>query len=105
MAKLNLKELDTLVERNLGVDVIIRPARFTILADSAGLDLDPLDSCFDTGSARWIVQQEAESVAQQGEISSTPTFIMDTMMLSGYFPIEEWRPILDSLFIEKTGGQ
>ena len=78
---------------------------FTILADSAGLDLDPLDSCFDTGSARWIVQQEAESVAQQGEISSTPTFIMDTMMLAGYFPIEEWRPILDSLFAEKTGGQ
>ena len=77
---------------------------FTTLADSAGLDLGPLDTCFDTGSTRWIVQQEAESVARQGEISSTPTFIMETLMLAGYFPIEEWRPVLDSLFTEKTGG-
>ena len=77
---------------------------FTILADSAGLDLAPLNTCFDTGSARWIVQQEAESVARQGEIASTPTFIMETVMLAGYFPIERWRPVLDSLFAEKTGG-
>jgi len=77
---------------------------FTLLADSAGLDMDALNTCFDTGSVRWIVQQEAESVAQQGEISSTPTFIMETVMLAGYFPIEEWRPVLDSLFAEKTGG-
>ena len=77
---------------------------FTILADSAGLDLDPLNNCFDTGSARWIVQQEAQSVAQQGEITSTPSFIMETVMLAGYRPIEGWRPILDSLFAKKTGG-
>jgi len=77
---------------------------FTVLADSAGLELDPLNTCFDTGSARWLVQQEAESVAQQGEITSTPSFIMETVMLAGYQPIEGWRPILDSLFADKTGG-
>jgi protein-disulfide isomerase len=79
-------------------------AYFTLLADSAGLDLDSLDICFDTGATRWIVQQEAESVAQQANITSTPSFIMETVMLAGYHPIEDWRPILDSLFAAKTGG-
>jgi protein-disulfide isomerase len=77
---------------------------FTILADSAGLDLDSLNTCFDSGSARWIVQQEAESVTQQANITSTPSFIMETVLLAGYHPIEGWRPILDSLFAAKTGG-
>jgi len=77
---------------------------FTILADSAGLDLDSLNNCFDTGSVRWLIQREAESVAQQGKITSTPSFIMEQVMLAGYQPIEGWRPILDSLFAEKTGG-
>ena len=77
---------------------------FTILADSAGLDMDSLNTCFDTGSARWLVQQEAESIAQQADITSTPSFIMETVVLAGYLPIEGWRPILDSLFAAKTGG-
>jgi len=78
---------------------------FTIIADSAGLDLDLLNTCFDTGATRWIVQQEAESVAQQANITSTPSFIIDKMMLVGYQPIESWRPILDSLFAAETGGR
>jgi protein-disulfide isomerase len=77
---------------------------FTILADSAGLDLDSLNTCFDTGSVRWLIQREAESVAQQGQISSTPSFILEQVMLAGYQPIEGWRPILDSLLAVKTGG-
>ena len=80
-------------------------AYFTILADSAGLDLDSLNTCFDSGSARWIVQQETESVTQQANITSTPSFIMETVLLEGYQPIEGWRPILDSLFAAKTGGE
>ena len=79
-------------------------AYFTVLADSAGLNVDTLNTCFDTGSARWLVQQEAESVAQQANITSTPSFIMETVLLAGYQPIEGWRPILDSLFAAKTGG-
>ena len=78
---------------------------FTLLADSAGLDLDSLNACFESGSARWIVQQEAESVAQQANITSTPSFIMETLILAGYQPIEIWRPILDSIFAAKTGGE
>jgi protein-disulfide isomerase len=77
---------------------------FTILADSAGLDLILLDTCFDLGSTRWIVQQEAESVAQQARIRSTPSFIIETVVLAGYRPVESWRPILDSLYEAKTGG-
>ena len=79
-------------------------AYFTDLADSAGLDLDLLDYCFDSGATRWIVQREAESVAQQARITSTPSFIMETVVLVGYQPIESWRPILDSLYAAKTGG-
>lgn len=77
---------------------------FTTLADSAGLDLELLNICFDTGATRWIVQQEAESVAQQAHVTSTPSFIMDKVLLGGYQPIEAWRPILDSLLLAKTGG-
>jgi len=77
---------------------------FTLLADSAGLELEELDTCFDTGSTRWIVQQETESVARQANITSTPSFIMETVVIAGYQPIESWRPVLDSLFAEKTEG-
>lgn len=77
---------------------------FTLLADSAGLDLDELNNCFDSGSTRWIVQQEAESVAQQANITSTPSFIIETVLLAGFQPIENWRPILDSLYAAKRGG-
>ncbi len=80
-------------------------AYFTLLADSAGLDLESLNACFDSGSARWIVQQEVESVTRQANITSTPSFIMETVLLAGYQPIESWRPILDSLFAAKTGGE
>lgn len=78
---------------------------FAILADSAGLDSDPLNNCFDTGSVRWLVQQEAESVAQQAGIKSAPSFIVEKVLITGYRPIEGWRPTLDSLFAEKVGGR
>ncbi len=77
---------------------------FTDLAESAELDLDSLNDCFDSGATRWIVQREAESVANQANITSTPSFIMESVVLAGYQPMESWRPILDSLFATKTGG-
>jgi protein-disulfide isomerase len=77
---------------------------FTGLADSAELDLALLNECFDSGATRWIVQREAESVAQQADITSTPSFIVESVLLTGYRPMEDWRPILDSLFAAKTGG-
>ena len=54
---------------------------FTIFADSAGLDLEALDGCFDTGATRWIVEQEAQSVAQQANITSTPSFMDSSVAL------------------------
>lgn len=77
---------------------------FTLLADSADIDIETLDICFDTGATRWLVQQEAESVAQRANITSTPSFIMETVVLVGFQPMEEWRPLLDSLFTARTGG-
>ena len=76
---------------------------FISLADSANVNVDSLTSCLDDGSTRWLVQQESESVVQNG-ITSTPSFVMDSLLLGGFQPIEGWRPILDSLFVAKTGG-
>ncbi len=79
-------------------------AYFTNLADSASLDIERLNECFDTGATRWLVQNEAESIAQKAKITSAPSFIIETVVFAGYRPIESWRPILDSLLAAKTGG-
>lgn len=81
------------------------PSRFFFtLADSAGLSRDELLQCFDAGSVRWIVQAEAQMNLRSG-ISSTPSFIIDGALLRGAVPIEMWRPILDSIYAEKTGKE
>ena len=76
---------------------------FMMIADSAGLDKDSMLSCIETGELRWLVQQEATAVAQRG-IRSTPSFIIEQLLIPGYLPMEEWRPLLDSLYAVKTGG-
>ncbi len=76
---------------------------FMVLADSAGLDADELTTCFTSGAVRGLVQQEAETNFRAG-IQSTPSFIVEGLLLPGFAPPELWRPILDSIFVEKTGG-
>jgi protein-disulfide isomerase len=73
------------------------------LADSAQLDSDSLNACIETGAVRWLVEQEAVSVAQRG-VRSTPSFIVDGLLIAGAQPMDVWRPLLDSLFTAKTGG-
>ncbi len=75
---------------------------FESLADSASLDRGSLDRCLNSGAVRWLIQQEAQTNARAG-IRSTPSFIIERGLLAGFAPIETWRPILDSLFAEKTG--
>lgn len=76
---------------------------FMVMADSAGLNKDTLLKCVETGDLRWIVQQEATAVVQRG-IRSTPSFIIEQLMIPGYLPMDRWRPLLDSLYTVKTGG-
>ena len=76
---------------------------FMMMADSAGLDEDRLLTCVESGELRWLVQQEATAVVKQG-VRSTPSFIIEQLMIPGYLPMDRWRPLLDSLYTVKTGG-
>ena len=73
---------------------------FEQLADSAQLDREALDECFDTGAVRDLIQQEAQSNFQSG-LRSTPVFLIEGGLLRGAQPIQVWRPILDSIFEAK----
>jgi protein-disulfide isomerase len=72
------------------------------LADSAQLNSDSLTACIETGAVRWLVEQEAVAVAQRG-VRSTPSFIVEGLLIGGAQPMDVWRPILDSLFTAKSG--
>ncbi len=77
---------------------------FMALADSAALARDSLMSCFDSGAVRGLIEAEVQFSMRAG-VSSTPSFIIGQGVLSGAQPIEVWRPILDSLLAEKSGGR
>ncbi len=77
---------------------------FMGLGDSAGLAAGELRDCFNTGAVRGIVQQEVEMNFRSG-ISSTPSFVVEGILVPGIAPIEAWRPLLDSLYAAKTQGQ
>lgn len=79
-------------------------AYFMQLADSARLGRDSLEACFASGEVRSLIQAEAQ-MAHQAGIQSTPSFVIEGALLGGAQPIEVWRPILDSIYAEKTGGR
>ncbi len=78
------------------------PSLFLIaLGDSARLSRDALKQCFDSGSVRWLIQAEAEMNFRAG-VRSTPSFIIEGALLGGAAEMDVWRPILDSIYAEKT---
>ncbi len=77
---------------------------FMTLGDSAGLAPGELRDCFNTGAVRGIIQQEIEMNFRAG-VNSTPSFIVEGILVPGLAPIEAWRPLLDSLYTAKTQGQ
>lgn len=79
-------------------------AFFRQLADSAGLASDSLESCFADGATRQMIQDEA-MMAYRAGIQSTPSFVIEGALLGGAAPIDVWRPILDSIYQEKTRGK
>ncbi len=92
---------DALFEYQTGWAGLTEPGPyFRQLADSAGVDTDLLERCFETGAARQLVRQEAERTFGSG-IRSTPSFVIEGGLLPGAHPIETWRPILDSIFEAK----
>ncbi len=70
---------------------------FMGLADSAQVDRHALQACVATGHIRELVAAEAQASWQAG-VKSTPSFIVQGVLLAGTAPIENFRPILDSLY-------
>ncbi|UCF40469.1 MAG: DsbA family protein [Gemmatimonadota bacterium] len=84
---------------------IADPAPYFLgLADSVELDRDLLMRCFNNGEVRWLIQQETQINLQSG-LRSTPTFVVEEMLIPGFAPIDQWRPVLDSAFARTTRGE
>ncbi len=75
---------------------------FLGLADSAEVDQGALKTCYATGRIRQLVAAEAQASWQAG-VQSTPSFIVQGVLLAGTAPIEKFRPILDSMYATRTG--
>lgn len=74
---------------------------FRALADSARVDPTALNGCYSAGKARAMVQAETQASFQAG-VKSTPSFIVNGALLAGHAPINDWRPILDSIYAVVT---
>jgi protein-disulfide isomerase len=70
---------------------------FAGLADSARLNRPALEACVAAGQVRGMIGAEAQA-AWNGGIKSTPSFVVEGVVLSGAAPIADWRPILDSMY-------
>ncbi len=70
---------------------------FRGLADSVGMNQDSLRICVANGRIRQLIAAEAQASYQAG-VKSTPSFIVQGVLLAGTAPIEAFRPILDSMY-------
>ena len=77
---------------------------FLDLADSARADRGALRGCLTSGQVRELVQSEARNSWNAG-VRSTPSFIVQGLLLAGTAPIENFRPILDSLYASRSRGE
>ena len=71
------------------------------LADSADVAVHDLKACLESGAAMLLIESEATQVFRQG-IRSTPSFVVERSLIPGAAPIDAWRPLLDSIYQEKT---
>jgi protein-disulfide isomerase len=76
---------------------------FRQLADSARVDRGAYEACLAAGQIRQLVGAEAEASWKAG-VRSTPSFIVQGAILAGAAPIQEWRPILDSIYRVRTAA-
>ena len=78
------------------------PGAFLLsLADSLKIPRARMTPCLRDGETRELVKSDLEGSAKAGA-TSTPTFYVEGGMLRGAYPIEVWRPILDSLVRVRT---
>ena len=78
------------------------PAPFLItLADSLGISREETVRCLEDPAVTAAIRQEGEGSMRAGA-RSTPTFYIEGGLLIGAQPISVFRPILDSIYAEKT---
>jgi protein-disulfide isomerase len=77
---------------------------FRGLADSVGMSQASLAGCIASGRIRQLVAAEAQASFRAG-VKSTPSFIVQGVLLAGAAPIEAFRPILDSIYAATVSGK
>lgn len=73
---------------------------FLTLADSAGLDRGAFTTCVASGRMRPLISAERQEALKNG-VESTPSFVVQGALLTGFAPIDVWRPVLDSIYKER----
>jgi protein-disulfide isomerase len=75
---------------------------FERVAGAAGVDVARMRACLGAKTMQGIVQEDYDRSVRAG-VQSTPTFIVDRATLSGVYPIERFRAVIDSVL--KARGQ
>ena len=74
---------------------------FLTFADSASLDRTAFQECLSTEATLAQVKSDAEAAVRTGA-TSTPSFYIEGGIMAGARPLTVFRPILDSVYAEKT---
>ena len=81
------------------------PGTFLLtLADSVGIPRDSLLPCLQHHDMEARVGGDAASAARIGA-KATPSFLVDGALLTGAYPVEVFRHVLDSIYVVRTGGK
>lgn len=75
----------------------------TLGADSAGLRADSLAVCVTSRATAAEVEQDAAAARRAGA-NATPSFYIEGGLLSGAWPVADFRRVLDSIYLAKTAG-
>ncbi|HEU4697893.1 MAG TPA: thioredoxin domain-containing protein [Gemmatimonadales bacterium] len=71
------------------------------LADSVQVPRQAMLACLQNPATRAAVQRDAEGAARSGA-NSTPSFYIEGGLMSGAYPIEVFRQVLDSIYAAKA---
>lgn len=74
---------------------------FTALATQRGVDAAAVRSCADQDVLVPLIQADAARAVDAG-VQSTPTFLIGSVMLSGAYPFEAMRQVIDSLLAARA---
>jgi len=70
-------------------------AAFDSIAARAGVEMTSWRACMSSHAMQDLIAADAER-AQRSGINSTPSFIIGNQLVSGAYPVDTFRPLLDS---------